>query len=289
MSKTILNRPNGWVKRPGRAYNIFMADITLRTIFNSAASEYDAIRPGYPDALIEDVITLSSLPENPRLLEIGCGTGQATRSFAPRGYEILCLDIGPDLIARAQENLRAFPRVRFENVSFENWEAEPQPFDLVYSATAFHWIPPAVGYPKAAHVLRPGGTLAVFSNEHPYIYTGFFDEVQAVYNRLVPEWQVEGKPAPARLHTNDEIHAEAAFIDSMGLFAPVIVRTYPWKRTYTTAEYLILLNTYSNHRNLEEPRRQTLYQSIADLIERRYGGRVEKEYLGVLFLARKGD
>ena len=266
-----------------------MPDLSLRSIFNSAAKAYDAIRPGYPDALIADIIALANLPSRARLLEIGCGTGQATRSFAPRGYEILCLDIGPDLIALAQENLRAYPNVRFQNVSFENWPAAPEGFDLVYSATAFHWVPPEIGYPKAAQVLWPGGSLAVFSNEHPYQYTGFFEEVQEIYNRQVPEWQVQAKTAPARMHTMDEIRAEAAFIDSTGLFAPVVVRTYPWSRTYTTVEYLTLLNTYSNHRNLAEPRRQQLYQSIADLIEQRYGGSVEKDYLAVLFLAKKGN
>jgi hypothetical protein len=65
------------------------------------------------------------------------------------------------------------------------------------------------------------------------------------------------------------------------------VRTYPWSVTYTTAEHLALLNTYSDHLALPEDRRLALLQAIADLIERRYGGKIERPYLSVLYLAQK--
>ena len=78
-------------------------------------------------------------------------------------------------------------------------------------------------------------------------------------------------------------------IQSTGLYSAVTVRTYPWTRTYTTREYLQLLNTYSDHLSLDEGRRCSLYQSIADLIERRFDGKVERPYLSVLYLAKKGN
>ncbi len=63
--------------------------------------------------------------------------------------------------------------------------------------------------------------------------------------------------------------------------------TYPWKQTYTTYEYLRLINTYSGHLRLAEDRRRALYQAIAELIEKRFGGKVEKPYLSVLYMAKK--
>ena len=60
----------------------------LRTTFNTSAEWYDQIRPGYPEALVDDVISLSAIPEDGRILEIGCGTGKATEMFASRGYAI---------------------------------------------------------------------------------------------------------------------------------------------------------------------------------------------------------
>ena len=255
----------------------------LRATFNSAAREYDSIRPGYPEALIEDIITLSGIPETGKLLEIGCGTGQATLPFASRGYTILCLDIGSNMLALAKEKLKSYPAVSFRHTSFEDWPARLGAFDLVFSATAFHWVPPGIGFPKAALVLKPGGALAVFSNQHPRPFNGFFEEVQPIYHQYVPEWS----DPTERPSTMDEINAHARYIRGTGLFDPVTVRTYPWSQTYTAQEYLRLLNTYSGHLHLEEGRRRSLFQAIAGLIERRYNGQVERPYLAVLYLAKK--
>lgn len=257
--------------------------LVLRTTFNGAAREYDAIRPGYPAQLIEDVVTYAGIPQNAQALEIGCGTGQATRPFAQRGYNILCLDIGADLLAIAAQNLSEYPNVRFKNIAFEQWSAQVGQYHLIYSATAFHWIPREIGYPKSALSLRPGGALAIFSNMHPRPFTDFFLEVQPIYKEHVPEWQ---EPQVGLL-TEVEIQSQLEYIRSTGLFASVAAYTYPWTRTYTTTDYLRLLNTYSNHRSLEEGRRRSLYQSISGLIERRYGGFVVKPYLSVLYLAIK--
>jgi len=255
----------------------------LRASFNQAAREYDAVRPGYPPELIEDVIRLSAIPQGGRILEIGCGTGKATLPFARRGYEMLCLDIGPDLLAVAAENLREFPKVRFQKTAFEDWPEQPEYFDLIIAATAFHWVPPETGYPKSARALKPGGSLAIFLNEHPRPSSGFFEEVNAVYRQVSP---VMGRPA-ARPNTEEVIGQRQAEVLATGLFSSVTVRTYPWTATYSTRDYIRLLNTYSDHLTLDEDRRRTLYQGIASLIDERYGGKVEKEYLAVLYLAKK--
>jgi len=254
----------------------------LRATFTSVAREYDAVRPGYPEALFEDAIALSGLPPRGRCLEIGCGTGQATLPFARRGYQLLCLDIGAEMLAIAAENLAAYPNVRFEQAAFEDWPPETEPFDLVFSATAFHWIPPEVCYSKPAQVLRPGGALAVIYNMHPRPAEGFFVECDALYRRYDPAWrEPSGRPV------EDEIQARVIEINSTGLYEPAIVRTYPWRYTCSTADYLRLINTYSGHLAMPEANRRALDASLADLIDRSYGGQVVKDYLAVLYLARK--
>ena len=133
--------------------------------------------------------------------------------------------------------------------------------------------------------MKPGGALAVFDNRHPIPQEGFFAEVDAVYRQYDPGWQEPGK----RRSVEDYTRAIARDIAATGLYADppgVIVRKYPWTQTYTTEEYVRLINTYSNHLALPEDNRKGLYQGIADLIERRYGGRVEKEYLAVLNFTR---
>ena len=81
-------------------------DMSRRTTFNKVARLYSEMRPSYPEALIEDVVSLSGIPPDGRILEVGCGPGQATVPFARRGYAMLCLDIGADLIAIAAEKCR---------------------------------------------------------------------------------------------------------------------------------------------------------------------------------------
>lgn len=264
-----------------------MTDNTaLRAAFDQAARDYDAIRPGYPAELIEDIVALSGLPEHGRILEVGCGTGQATLPFARRGYDMHCLDIGAELIAVARANCRPYPNVDFEVVAFEEWEAPAETFDLVMSATAWHWVPPEIGYPKAAHILKPSGAIAIFAHHHPQPVTDFFEAVQPIYRSIAPDL---GDPAQRSAFDQTE-NLPAQQIGQSGLFGPVVVKRYTWSKNYTRDEYIQLLNTYSNHLSLERERRAWLHTAIGELIDGEFGGIVVRPYVSVLHLARRiGD
>jgi SAM-dependent methyltransferase len=255
----------------------------LRATFNQAARDYDAVRPGYPAELIADIVALSGIPQDGRILEVGCGTGQATLPFARRGYTIHCLDIGAELVAVARENCQPYPDVDFEVVAFEDWEAPEAAFDLVMSATAWHWVPPEIGYVKAAQALKHSGFLAIFSNLHPPPFTGFFPEVQGVYHNIAPEL-AHPDTGPS---IEESIEATTQQIEQTSLFGPVVVKRYAWSKDYSRDEYLRLLNTYSNHLSLEPERRARLHAAIGELIDRQFGGVVERQYLAVLYLAKK--
>jgi SAM-dependent methyltransferase len=261
--------------------------ISFRTSFDQVADDYHAVRPGYPPLLIKDVISLADIPSEGRILEIGCGTGQATIPFAQSGYQMVCLDIGPSLAALAAQNCRAYANVEIHVISFEDWPAEPGSFDLVISATAFHWIPPEIGYPKAARALKDTGALAIFGNEHPVQSDAFFTDSQEIYQKVVPEW---GPPLTNQIieaAMESKIRSNSAAINQMRLFEPVIVKSYSWSQDYTAASYIRLLNTYSNHRILEDHKRTQLFQEIATLIEKAHNGTITKQYLSTLYFAKK--
>src|SRR5918995_6583381 len=133
----------------------------LRTTFDEAASLYDEVRPGYPGDLFDDVVWLSGIPAGGKILEIGCGTGQATVPFARRGYSILCIELGQNMAAVARGNLEGFARTEVRTGDFEKWPLQEAAFDLAISATAFHWLDPEVAYPKVARILRHDGSLAL--------------------------------------------------------------------------------------------------------------------------------
>ena len=245
-----------------------MSSPELKTTFNTAAVLYEDIRPGYPEELIQDIMELSGINDHSRILEVGCGTGKATQSFAERGYELVCLDIGADLIAVAQERLRKYPNVSFVQQAFEEWKPEGT-FDLVISATAFHWIDPKVRYLKAFQVLKSNGFLAVFSNQHVRKDEGFFAESQSLYDKYY-----------APMTTNCPTHAMN--FPGVEAFQDPIKRVYPWTQTYSSEQYIKLLGTYSGHIALPDENRHLLFEGIVDLIETQYDGQVTKHYEAVL-------
>jgi SAM-dependent methyltransferase len=262
--------------------------VHLRTTFDQDASLYEEVRPGYPDALFEDIIKFSRIPEDGRILEIGCGTAQATLPFAERGYAIHCIELGADLTAIAKRKLSAYPKVQVSVGSFEEYPIERRTFDLVMSATAFHWIDPEVGYRKAAGVLKPDGALALFWNKpvQTQVSANYVQSIQNVYERVVPEMakRFPGLPHPDAVPTpiKDEI-------DRSRLFGEVTVLKYRWETEYTAQAYVKLLNTYSDHIALEKEIRAELFDGIENLIETDFGGRIVKEYLSILYLAHRNE
>jgi len=259
----------------------------LRTTFDGAALLYDEVRPGYPEALFDDVVSLSRIPSGGRILEIGCGTGQATVPFARRGYRILCVELGENLAAVARRNLTAYPRAEVLTADFERWPLPQEVFDLVVSATAFHWLDPSVAYPKVARSLKPGGSVALFWNEHVHsdASEGFFEAAQQIYEREAPEIV---KPEDSRgLPHPDEVPDRTGEIEGTGLFGQVSRRSYRWDESYDAEGYLRVLNTYSGHRGLNQASRERLFRGISGLIENRFGGRIVKGYLTTLYVARR--
>jgi SAM-dependent methyltransferase len=254
----------------------------LRATFDEAAELYDRARPGYPPALFEDLAELADLGPGSRVLEIGCGTGQATLPLAERGYTVVAVELGAGLAAVARRKLADFPAVSVVVAAFEDWPLPVQPFDAVVSATAFHWLDPAIRVAKSADALRAGGTLATISTHHVAGGTAaLFAEVQACYERWDP-----ATPPGLRLEPSAEIPFEHDELDQSDRFNAPTFRRYEWDQTYSTASYLEVLQTYSGHRALPPDLRHGLLTCIADLIDTRYQGAITKRYLTELRVAR---
>jgi SAM-dependent methyltransferase len=258
----------------------------LRTTFDEAASLYDEVRPGYPEELFDDVVSLSGIEPGGRILEIGCGTGQATVPFARRGYRILCIELGENMTAVARRNLGGYPRTEVRTGAFEDMPLQKGVFDLAISATAFHWLDPAIAYPKVAGALGDGGSLALFWNVHVHsdASRGFFETTQKIYAREAREiWdhRYEGPPR------QEEVPDRTEVIEGSGHFGAVTRRNYRWDETYDAEGYIRVLSTYSGHRSLDDASRENLFRSISELIEEEYNGRIVKGYLTTLYIAKR--
>jgi ubiquinone/menaquinone biosynthesis C-methylase UbiE len=130
-------------------------------VFDEIAAEYDRHRPTYPDELVDQACQVAGIGSGDQVLEVGCGSGQLTRSLVARGLHVTAVEPGKSLIALARQNLESAGAVEFVNAQFEDAVLPREQFQAVFSASAFHWIDPKVSWQKAADVLVPGGTLAL--------------------------------------------------------------------------------------------------------------------------------
>lgn len=258
-----------------------MAEITeQRFTFDEVAELYDLVRPRYPHELFLDLLRLAHLKADDRVLEIGCGTGQATEPLARRGYSLLCLEPGPSMARVARERLARFTNVEVVTDSFEHWSLQPASFTLVMSAQAFHWVSPDIRFQKAAAALRPGGHLAIFGATPLREATALRRALDSAYTAYAPA--MASAPTSSRWYCANS--PTVSLFAASGVFGHVAKLGYHWSQKYKTAEYLNLLRTQSDHRLLPETERETLLAEIGKIIEG-CGGSITTRYEAHLFVA----
>jgi SAM-dependent methyltransferase len=217
--------------------------------FGADAQRYDRARPGYPQALADDLLAAGAHD----VLDIGCGTGSAGRLFAARGCQVLGVEPDPRMAAVARGH-----GLDVEVARFENWKPAGRTFDLLVCGQAWHWVDPAAGLPKAAGALRPGGLLTMFWNSvtHP---PPVMAALEAAYQAHAPEL-LSNNVALGTLPdlTGPDPDATAA----SGQFGEPADHRYAWDRTYTPEQLIDELPTHSIHRPLTPARLASLLTAI---------------------------
>jgi SAM-dependent methyltransferase len=257
------------------------SDRGLRTTFDESPAVYDRVRPTCPPAVFDDLASLAGLQAGSRLVEIGCGTGQATVPLAERGYELVCVELGARLADFTRRKLAAFPNVEVVNSAFEPWDAGGARFDAVVACNSFHWIDPDVRYAKPAALLREGGALAVVSSRYVRPDGGdrFLTEVQADY-------EATGAGGDAPPHP-DDVADRPDELTASGHFHDPRARRYLFEVTFTADDYVALLGTSSGHRTLDEETRAELFTRIRSRIEARRTPEITLTLLTHLYVATR--
>jgi SAM-dependent methyltransferase len=229
--------------------------------FGERADDFDRVRPGYPDALVDDVLAYRAATRAPAL-EIGAGTGKATLAFAARGLPIIAIEPDAamaDVLARHVDGSSG--DVRIVRSTFEQYRPEV-PFGLLYSTDAWHWVQPDVRWELAARALVVGGALALFWNHMRIDDPARRRAMMAVLAEITPTIEVHDEPMdPARLLAEwpgDELSARSEFTDLVG-------RTYPSRAVWSGPDYLSHMWTRSQIRMLAEPVRARLHAALADV------------------------
>jgi SAM-dependent methyltransferase len=117
-------------------------------VFDTVVDDYVHGRPDMPLAAVQDAARELGLEPGARVLEVGAGTGALTSALVAAGFDVVALEPGAALRARAQERA---PAAELVGDTFEAFEPR-EPFDAVFAANAFHWVDPDVSYAKAASV-----------------------------------------------------------------------------------------------------------------------------------------
>lgn len=238
-------------------------------VFKDVIADYEIARPGYPEELFNDIVHFSKLKSNANILEIGSGPGQATDYFVKNNYSITGLEIEEKQVQYLLKKYSKHNNFNSICSSFEDFECKNETFDLIFSATAFHWIKPEVGYPKAYNLLKEGGTIAVFWHMASVVEpkTEMLVEIQNIYRKIAPEFDDY-----LSLDEAEELHnLRFKEIQTNNLFDKPISKIYRWDDEYTTERYLKFINSISDFHDLDKNKQRAILETVADYINSNKG------------------
>lgn len=243
----------------------------LEWTFDTVASKYAKLRPGYTDELYQMIFDYIDINKSSNVVEVGIGGGQATLPILQTGCNLTAVEYGENFSRLCEEKFKEYKNFsvitdKFENVSFSDGS-----YDLVYSASAFHWVPEEIGYPKVFDMLKSGGVFARFAN-HPYRDKGnlaLSDAIDELYAKYYCKYY--GKDIKLEKEYSEEQAMQRAEIARKYGFIDIKHALFYRTRTFSAKEYIELLGTYSDHIAIEEPLRTEFFSKIEETINQ-YGG-----------------
>jgi SAM-dependent methyltransferase len=253
----------------------------LEWTFDTVAKKYEKMRPEYPAELYDDIFKVIKINESSNVIEIGIGGGQATLPVLQTGCKLTAVEYGKNLTELCRHKFKDYSNFSAVNMKFEDYECEKGSCDLIYSASAFHWIPEEIGYSKVYELLKNGGVFARFAN-HPYKDKGreeLIYEIQKLYVIYMPGSKAENE------YTSEDACKRAEIARKYG-FTDISYHLYQRTRSFTADEYTELLGTYSDHNALAEDIRNEFFSKVRDTINN-FGGQITIYDTIDLQLARK--
>jgi len=264
-----------------------------RTHFDEIVVNYDKVRWDYPDELFEDVFKYAN--QGNTALEIGAGTGKATIPFLNAGYSVTAVEMGENMTEFLLDKFMGDARFNVITSTFEDVALEEASYDIIYAASAFHWVDAEIGCPKVFSLLRNGGSFALFRNNAyrlegddldiaiDAVYDMFYYSHYKQYDRPVgiSKMTYEDFLKPAEIHRGFRFES----LEQYG-FKDIAMKLYNRSRVYSVDEYISLLETYSDHRALPDDNRSALYSGVREAINR-HGGLQRLNFIFQLYMGRK--
>ena len=258
----------------------------LEWTFDTVASTYEKFRPGYPDELYKMIFDYITLNASCNAVEVGIGGGQATLPILKTGCSLTAVEYGEQFSKLCMEKFKDYQNFSIVTNKFENMDFSDDTYDLIYSASAFHWVPEEIGYAKTLSMLKSGGAFARFAN-HPYRDKGnlplseAMDRIYATYY-----YKYYHKKREVLTEYSEEQALQRAEIAEKYGFTDIKYALFHRTRTFSANEYRTLLGTYSDHIAMEESIREEFFSKIEEAIND-HGGSITVYDTIDLQLARK--
>jgi len=266
-----------------------------RIHFDEIVVNYDKFRWDYPAELFADAIHFSGQENGKRAIEIGAGTGKATMPFLDAGYTVTAVEMGVNMAEFLQNKYERYKNFNIITSTFEDASLEDESYDLIYAASAFHWVDAEIGCPKVFRLLKDGGAFILFRN-NVYRQEGNSLDVaidaayEQYYYSYYPRYD---RPVDLSKMTYDdflkpeEIHRGFRFnsLEQYG-FTDITMKLYNGSRIYGTDEYISLMDTMSDHRAMPGKDRLALYAGIKDAILN-HDGQLEMKFIFQLYMGKK--
>lgn len=253
-----------------------------RSVFDSAASEYDAARPTYPDAVFAAIQDAAGPLTGLLTLDCGAGTGIASRQLAARGARVVSLDIGGQMLAKAKAR---DPRSACVLADGNRMPVRPAVADLVTFAQSWHWFDQRLAAAEIARVLRPGGHWAAWWNRPSATGEPWFDEYEQLVTVFCPGYQ---RQRLREEHLAPDWASDLAA--AHGRMEPAGTLVAPWTRQVPATDWITGERSKSYFIELEPATREAVLGRLAKIIVGRFpDGQLTVPYSTTLTLARKAD
>ena len=266
-----------------------------RTHFDDIVLNYDKVRWDYPAELFTDAIKYAGVGDGKQAIEIGAGTGKATAPFLDVGYSVTAVEMGQNMTEFLLDKFRGYANFNVITSTFEEAPLEENSYDLIYAASAFHWVDAEVGCPKVLRLLKSGGAFTLFRNNAirpegddldiaiEAVYDKHYYNHYKRYNRPVgiSKMTYEDYLQPAEIHRGFRFES----LEQYG-FRDIMMKLYDATRAYSADEYIALLETYSDHRALPNDNRAALYEGVRNAIIK-HGGYQKLNFVFQLYMGRK--
>ncbi|RAO53452.1 putative methyltransferase [Micromonospora saelicesensis] len=227
--------------------------------FGMVAQRYERHRPGYPAELVDLVLTYAGRPIR-SALEIGAGTGKATRLFTGAGVTVTATEPDGAMLAELRRHVPA--GVRTVRAAFEDLRPGAR-YHLVYAAAALHWTKPEGRWSRAAALLEPGGVFASFGGPTQLVDPAVADAVRVARAPFLDSDEI---PSPDGTPPGQAMQWPGTELQRAEWFTDVQQTVIERRLTMSARDYVGHLSTISAYLELPTSKQEQVFAQIEQVL-----------------------